>query len=454
MPQRRLPLRPLPVRPRVDRIVAAVLLPGLLSGWMAWGVAPAPVLARFQRAAADGKSGTKDAAAAANADLTPPPPGRPVTAPKAGETPLIGLHTECFDPTAKAKTLHGQIARTGVPRQPRLSAAERDVEADFADWVQEDPRRATEAALRLAQAAGSAEQPIFEVDGVKRLVPEYGGGGKAASPEEYRFRLEHNHALHPTAVAVARLAFIERLDELAALPEDHPRKRIFVTNGGCAAGKGSLTGIVKDALGDKATFGAVWDAAGEGDALENAWILRAALHRGISVVYGYAEANPVTRYQGVLERGEDTGRVVDVMTFVNSYADGAAVFRDFLGSAEYEQAVSADRAAAFGINPGEFDLGSLTDKSKPAFPNLRNLSPEGTLRPDNIAPPPDRQAALEASLEILEEYVAKARAAGKDPLPVARGALDNAIKFLDDQPPEVRAVVRASHGRIFGGQQR
>ncbi len=225
---------------------------------------------------------------------------------------------------------------------------------------------------------------------------------------------------------------------------------MFVTNGGCAAGKGSLTEIVKNALGDKARFGAVWDAAGEGDALENAWVLRAAGARDIDVVFGYAQADPRTRYEGVLARAEGTGRVVDVLTFVNSYAEGARAFRAFLDSAEYRAAVADGKAVAFGIDPGEFDMASLKDRSKPAFPDLRNLNPSGSLRPEDMAPPPDKLAALEAALGILEAYVAKAREEGKDPLPVARGALGNALKFAADQPEAVGAAMQDSYERIFG----
>jgi hypothetical protein len=395
------------------------------------------------------------AAAAAPAPLrfTPPKPGQKVLEPRAGATPLIGLPADLFDPAASAQECCDCLARDGVPRQRRLTPAEREVETGFAEWVQTRVPDAVDAALRLAEAAGSADQPVFEVDGMKRLVPEYGAGGKAANPAEFRFRLAHNHALHPAAVALARLAFLRRLDVLGKLPEGHELKQVFVTNGGCAAGKGSLTKIVKDALGDKATFGAVWDAAGEGDALENAWILEAAGRRGVRVVYGYAEADPATRYQGVLERGADTGRVVDVMTFINSYCDGAAAFRGFLGSPAYERAVAAGRAAAFGINPGEFDLASLQDKSKPAFPNLRNLAPRGSLKAADLADPPDRLRSLEAALGILERFVKDARGKGEDPDPVARAAISNAIKFLDIQPAEVRQAVLASHARIFGGNE-
>jgi hypothetical protein len=142
-----------------------------------------------------------------------------------------------------------------------------------------------------------------------------------------------------------------------------------------------------------------------------------------------------------------------VLTFINSYCDGAAAFRDFHGSPEYGRAVASGRVASFGINPGEFDLASLKDKSKPAFPDLRNLNPTGSLRPEDLAPPPDRLESLVAALAILERFENESRSKGEDPEPVATAALTNALKFLDIQPAEVRDAVLASHARIFGGDQ-
>ena len=302
----------------------------------------------------------------------------------------------------------------------------------------------------MAQAIGTPDQPIFEVDAMKRMLPDYGSGSKPANDAERAYRLEMNHALHPTAVAIARMAFTERLDQLQKLPDGHPLKQVFVTSGGCAAGKGDLTGIVKDAMGDKATFGAVWDAAGEGDALENAWVLKAAQARGIKAVFGYAEADPTTRYQSVLERAGGSGRVVDVMTFINSYVDGATEMKRFMDSPEYKQAVADKQASAFGIAPGEFNRASLSDKSQKAYPDVKPLNDSGNFEAKHVGAPADRQKALEASLKILEDYVASERTKGKDPTAVAKGALENAIKFLDKEPPEVRAAVLATYARIFG----
>src|SRR5207237_503182 len=180
----------------------------------------------------------------------------------------------------------------------------------------------------------------FEVDGAKKLYAAYGAERGPKTPEELDVRATANHALHPSAVAVARCAFLQALDELAKLPPEDPRRAVFVTNGGCAAGKGSLTEIVKGSSGGKFNFGAVWDAAGEGDAQENGWILAAARARGLKVTYGFVESDPLLTYNGVLERAQGTGRIVDPVTFARSYVKGQENMREFLDSPEYKAAVA------------------------------------------------------------------------------------------------------------------
>jgi len=165
---------------------------------------------------------------------------------------------------------------------------------------------------------------------------------------------------------------------------------------------------------------------------------------------GYAEADPITRYKGVLERAASKGRVVDVLTFINSYCDGATEVRRFMESEEYQRAVAEDQAVAFGVAPGEVNRAAFTDKSQKIFPDMRQLNPDGPMEAQHLGAAPDKQAALEASLQILEDYVEDERAAGRDPTIVARGALENALKFLDDQPPEIQEAILESYRRIFG----
>jgi hypothetical protein len=387
-------------------------------------------------------------------ELTGPTPGKRVTDPEAGETPLIGLANRTFDPELTATELATEIRKQGVPRQRRLTGAERKEESEFASMVEADPEAFVRKALAFAQESGDPDSPTFEVDGMKRLMPAYGAGGKPADDAQREYRLTMNHALHPTAVAIARMAFIARLDQLEALPAGDPRKQVFITNGGCGAGKSDLSKIVKDRMGPNTRFGAVWDAAGEGDALETSWILQAAQARGLKTVVGYAEADPEQRFEGVLDRAASKARVVDVMTFVNSYADGQAEMKRFLSSPEFEAARKAGMVEAYGILPGQvhptkFKLGDA-GKHLPTFPWLEDLNPQGgQLRAQDVGRlPTHKEKALKASLKTLEDYVQKQYEAGKDPSTVVKGALGNALKFLPEQSPEIQEAILDTHDRI------
>jgi len=391
----------------------------------------------------------------AGEELVGPDTGDRITVPATGETPLIGLANRTFDPELTATELASEIRKQGVPRQRRLNAAERKEETDFATMVEADPEGFVRKALAMAQENGSADSPEFEVDGMKRLMPAYGASEDHDGDAQRDYRLTMNHALHPTAVAIARMAFMARLDQLQALPDGDPRKQVFITNGGCGAGKSDLANIVKDRMGPKkGQFGAVWDAAGEGDALETAWIMQAAKARGLKTVVGYAEADPEQRYAGVLDRAEGKARVVDVMTFVNSYADGQAEMKRFLSSPEFDAARKAGMVEAYGILPGQvhptkFKL-KKAGKHLPTFPWLEDLNPDkGQMTADDVGRlPTNKERALKASLGILEDYARKKVEAKEDPSTVVAGALRNALKFLPEQSPEVQEAVLDTHDRI------
>jgi len=387
-------------------------------------------------------------------ELIGPAPGKRVTDPKAGETPLIGLANRTFDPELTATELAMEVRKQGVPRQRRLTGAERKEESDFASMVEADPEAFVRKALAFAQENGSPDSPEFEVDGMKRLMSAYGAGKKPDGDEQREYRLTMNHALHPTAVAIARLAFVARLDQLAKLPPDDPARQVFITNGGCGAGKSDLAKIVKGRMGPKTKFGAVWDAAGEGDALETSWVLQAAQARGLKTVVGYAEADPEQRFEGVLDRAASKARVVDVMTFVNSYADGQAEMKRFMSSPQFEKARKAGMVEAYGILPGQvhptkFKLGDA-GKHLPTFPWLQDLNPQGgQMRAEDVGRlSTNKETALKASLKTLEDYARKQYEAGKDPSAVVKGALGNALKFLPEQSSEVQGAILDTHDRI------
>lgn len=386
---------------------------------------------RESRIAGDWLAGKADNSAAAFAatlkklvpegapTLSGPPAGASVA--KAGEQSLIGLKDDYFDPKASFETNLAKLKSEGIPRFALLSESERKHETAFIDAVMKDPETHLAGADRLS-VQEKPTLPMFEVDAVKRLYEPYGLEKKPKTPEERALRLEVNHALHPTAVAVARLAFLKKLDDLAKLPDGDPHKSVLVTCGGCAAGKGDIFKIIERLKGDL-PFGAVWDAAGEGDARENKWILEACQSRGITAQFGFAAANPMTRYNDVLARSEATGRVVDVVTFTNSYVEGAKNMKAFMESAEYKAAEERGWAHTLVVDVGEFDLRSFS------YPNAHAVR-DGDARPSDVPETPSTREVLAKALETLEEYTAKRARVGKDNTEVLKGALVQAAKFV------------------------
>jgi hypothetical protein len=344
-------------------------------------------------------------------ELVGPPAGATVA--KTGDSSFIGLKDDYFDPKASYETNLALLKKEGIPRFALLSSSERAHETAFADAVQKNPEHFVEGAEILASKEAI---PTYEVDAEKRQYDPYGGGKKPANPEERALRLAVNHALHPSAVAVARLAFLKKLDELEKLPAGDAKKSVFVTNGGCAAGKGSLSEILKRMQGDL-KFGAVWDAAGEGDSRENSWILDACASRGIKATFGYGAADPTSRYYDVLKRSEDSGRVVDVLTFTSSYVQGAKNMKSFLESPEFKAAEKNNLAAALTVDIGAFnvekrsyaDAKPIADGSVPNTPNMKDV--------------------FGSALGILDKYTAARTAEGKSNDEVLQGALAPVAKF-------------------------
>ncbi|MBX7098545.1 MAG: hypothetical protein K1X89_12610 [Myxococcaceae bacterium] len=366
-----------------------------------------------------GLTGTSDA---------PPPAGANIHRAKLGTSALISPATSQLDPRASAADNIAKLKAEGIPRFPGLSAAERAHETAFASEVEADPQHFIEGAMILARN-DKLDTSIFEVDAMKRQYGPYGQGAKPENADERALRGTMNHALHPTAVTVARLAFLAKLDELGKLPEGDPKRQVFVTNGGCAAGKGSLTDVVKQQLGD-IPFGAVWDAAGEGDALENAWILEACQARGLKTVFGFVENNPMIKYQDVIARGDLTGRIVDVATFTNSYVEGAKNMRAFLESPAYLKAQADGTTRTFGVYTGRFDQASLDDSTKPPYPDLHLLGDGGVISAKDVPRPPSKTAVLAECIATTERALTDKRTKGEPTDVLLQGALQSAQKFI------------------------
>ena len=214
-----------------------------------------------------------------------------------------------------------------VPRLPNLTSEERAVEGRFADAFEADPAGMADAFYDVAKKSNF----IFETDAAKALMPEWtrpdlppDEKGKPIHPERAQARALYNTALHQTANAVVKRAFMRRLDEIAKMPEG--QRKILVTSGGVAGGKGSALGARPELAQSVA---ATWDAAGEQNGTENPWLMEECEKRGIKPVFLFVAADPMATWPGAVDRAKSIGRMVDARLFADSYAHGAKNFSAF-----------------------------------------------------------------------------------------------------------------------------
>jgi hypothetical protein len=369
--------------------------------------------------------------------LVPPPDGKKVLQQNPSDA-LIGLPADVIPATLSGADALTKLQQEGIPRWGGLTAKERGHESAFADHIEQNlPAALAEYTQRsFDQKVGTY---IFEVDAAKKLYEAYGPAKAPEGADQLDVRASANHALHPAAVAVARIAFLSQLDTMSKLPDGDPRKSIFVTNGGCASGKGSLSEIVKNKNGGKFEFGAVWDAAGEGDAQENSWILQAAQARGLKVTYGMVESDPNVTYNGVLERADSTGRIVDPITFARSYVRGQENMRAVLDSPEYKAAVERGDVDSVGVYTGRFDM-----KTK-SFPDSHLLGDEGRIGAEHLGKPLDETAVTAKAIEVFEQFLAKREAEGKATDHWFEGGAVNPLKFGDQPKTDTTPAMRAGH---------
>jgi hypothetical protein len=222
-----------------------------------------------------------------------------------------------------------------IPRIPNLQGAARQAEERFASKYEKDPEKCTKQALDLFRALSEAKGDTsitFGTDDVKALSTDWNSNEleENLSKRSYN-RATLNTALHQTANAVTKRAFLKHLD---TLPEG---AEVMVTVGGCGAGKGFAMKKVPEAIRYKNRASAVWDSAGDQNATENPWILQECQKRGLTASFVYVHADPKQSWAGsygVVKRAQDEsdGRMVDARVFADSYAIGAKNHQKF-----YEQ---------------------------------------------------------------------------------------------------------------------
>lgn len=208
-----------------------------------------------------------------------------------------------------------------IPRLPNLTPYERAVEGGFIEHYEHDPDKVAGDFTNLVKGMTKpGEPPTFGTDDAKALSDVW-RHPDAAQQSENRSTL--NNALHQTANAIAKRAFLQHLNTLK------PGDEVLVTVGGCGAGKGYALKNVPEALAMKQGAKAVWDSAGDQNATENPWVQRECEKRGLKANYVYVHTDPYKQWddpnKGVVKRAGDPadGRMVDAKVFADSYAIGA-----------------------------------------------------------------------------------------------------------------------------------
>ncbi len=264
-----------------------------------------------------------------NDPKTPPPPGQVYNPnPADGKAARVGVPGDVVPPPPKE-----------IPRLPNLNPDERAVENKFATMFESDPDGMARKA-REAMNNGMGDGPtIFATDEMKNLFDEWKGskvtgpdGKSDLSPETKAFRSKFNTALHQTANALAKRAFLQHLDEVVSkLPED--KRQVLVTAGGVAAGKGYAIANVGSVNQISQLAAATWDSAGEQNSTELPWLAEECKKRGIKMTAVFVHSNPQETWEnpqrGVIERAGKKGRMVDARVFADSYTHGARNFHEF-----------------------------------------------------------------------------------------------------------------------------
>lgn len=248
-----------------------------------------------------------------NEPIAPPPPGN-FFAPNVEKTGPNGVTTAArvgvpaFDLPPPPK----------IPRLPNLTKGERQAESDFADAYEANPDKMVDDYISMIQAGGN---PItFETDLAKTLSHDWMDDDL---DKQMKKRQLNNNALHQTANAIAKKAFLKHLDTLAK------GDNVLVTVGGCGSGKGYTLKNTERGKQMKGNAKAVWDSAGDQNATENPWILQECEKRGLKATFAYVDGNPRVSWadtqRGVVKRAHDQsdGRMVDAAVFADSYVLGA-----------------------------------------------------------------------------------------------------------------------------------
>jgi hypothetical protein len=206
--------------------------------------------------------------------------------------------------------------KLGIQRGKNLSAAEREVEARFAEYLE---KHTDEAIARYAKKYGKE----INTDNVRELSTDYAPGGlDADDPETKAARTKWSAAVHEPSTAFAREIYRRAL---AKTPTSNQRKQVIFTGGGAGAGKTTSIQQVPGLPQAVEAAEIVYDTTLSSLKSSTDRIAQAvAAGRMVSVIFVYRD--PIDSFVGgVLPRATRTGRILPLEAFLDTHIGAAVV---------------------------------------------------------------------------------------------------------------------------------
>jgi hypothetical protein len=226
---------------------------------------------------------------------------------------LVLFSTSIVHPADEASVYPGKL---GIPKGKNLSAAEREVEARFAEYLE---KHTDEAIARYTKKYGKE----INTDNARELSTDYAPGGlDADDPATRAARTKWSSAVHEPSSAFTREIYRRAL---AKIPPANQRKQVIFTAGGAGAGKTTSIQQIPGLTQAVEAAEIIYDTTLSSLKTSTERIGQAiSAGRMVSIIFVYRD--PIDSFVGgVLPRAERTGRILPLEAFLDTHIGAAAV---------------------------------------------------------------------------------------------------------------------------------
>lgn len=232
--------------------------------------------------------------------------GHEPAAPVFAETPVVN------NPDG-TQSYYGQGGQQ-IPKNPKLSPAEQDVEGRAADQVLADPQKAI---ADYRNVPGTDNGRIISADNARELFPDYNASDDTRSA--------NSAAVQEPASYLTKQVYADALSQPV---KDDKDATVFFSAGGTGAGKTTALSQVPDVqqMMDRADLvydGTMSNFNSAKDRID------AALDSGRNVNIGYINRDPVDSFtNGALPRAVETGRTVPLDAHISAHIGAAKTIQE------------------------------------------------------------------------------------------------------------------------------